>query len=151
MNLSLYWIRMMEVTELVRIYVSIHQSLDFVTYEFLSLVSYNNGLLLRIMSQINPFYFLLFLVMGFDQSKQSENIPVICSKWSEIVSLMDMTIHYLCCGPFSRRNMKAFGQLGCQNHRVLEAEFDGEFCGSLKDRNSESIMIVENQIKIHRK
>lgn len=94
MNLALYWIRMMEMTEQVRIYISIHQSLDFVMYEFLPLVSYNNGLLFRIMSWINPFYFLLLLVMGFEQSKQSENIPVICIKWSEIVSLMDMTIHY---------------------------------------------------------
>lgn len=117
---------------------------------FLPFISYNNGLLLRIMSQINPFYILLLLVIVFDQSKQSENIPVICIKWSEIVSLMDMNIT-LCCGPFSRRNTKEFGKLGCQNHRVLEAEFDGVFCGSLKHRNSESNMIVEDQITIQRK
>ena len=63
---------------------------------------------------------------------------------------MDMAIT-LCRGPYSRRNMKAFGKLGCRNHRVLEADFDGVFCGSLKDRNSESNMIVKDQIIIQRK
>lgn len=80
MSLALYWIRVMEVSEQVRIYVSIYQSLDLVMYEFLPLVSYNNGLLLRIMSQINHSYFLWLLVMVFDQSKKSENIPLICIK-----------------------------------------------------------------------